>query len=313
MPFRVFSVGGQIAAVGMVGYTSTLAIYTPAGFPIPELGTNYVSRLLPPGAAFAVSLDGAAVGSGKIAAVGIVAGTTTLPPYVMRYNPDGTPDTTFAPDGYAYLPVPASSSPQFALQPDGKYVIAVRKTDDTLSLLRIWGDAPAPQPATVAFSSSVKSKLKVSKSRRFAGTTGGTGVSKVELAIQKVDSKLLKKSKKCTYVKSKSASTEELQGRLRQVRARGLAEGVGYRQVVAEAQQATEARQVRAQRSRDRRAGPQRRGHEVGHVDQVAAPAPGAFTLCAQWKPPSKLVTATRTARPTSRARTAATRSAPTA
>lgn len=209
VPSRVFSLNDRIAAVGMVGYTASVSIYTSAGFPIPEIGSNFVNRLLPPGASFAYSLDGGAVGSGKLAAVGAVPGASALPPYVVRYNPDGTPDAGFAPGGVAYLPVEAGSVPQFALQPDGKYVIAVRKPDDRLSFLRIWGDSPAPQPATVAFSASVKSKQKAKKAKRFAGTTGGTGISKVELAIQKVDSKLLKKSKKCRYVKSKSASLKK--------------------------------------------------------------------------------------------------------
>ncbi|MBJ7354187.1 MAG: hypothetical protein JHC98_05125 [Thermoleophilaceae bacterium] len=203
--FKAFNLNGGIGALGMVGYAASAGILTTTGYPIPEIGSNGVSRILPPGASFAFSVDGGAVGSGKFVAVGIVAGVSSLSPYLVRYNPDASADTSFTPGGVTYLPVPAGSSPQFALQPDGKYVIAVRKPDDALSFVRIWGDAPAPQPATVAFSASVKSRQKASKAKRFAGTTGGTGISKVELAIQKVDSKLLKKSKKCTYVKSKSA------------------------------------------------------------------------------------------------------------
>lgn len=129
-----------------------------------------------------------------------------MPPYIERFNADGTPDNSFTPGGSAYLPAAADTAASFALQPDGKYVIALASPDDRLSLLRMWGDSPAPQPAVVAFSRSLKSKLKVNKARRFSGTTGGTGITKVELAIQKVDSKLLKKSKRCSYVKSKNAA-----------------------------------------------------------------------------------------------------------
>jgi hypothetical protein len=153
--------------------------------------------------------DGAAVGGGRFVGTGIVAAPTGRPPFIIRYNPDGVPDTSFAPNGIANLPVAAGDGdPQVVVQPDGKYVIATWRADNRLSLLRMWGDAPPPVPpvaATVAFSSSVKSRLSASKAKRFAGTAGGTGLTRVELAIQKVDSKLLKKSKKCTYVKSKSA------------------------------------------------------------------------------------------------------------
>jgi hypothetical protein len=206
--FKTFELNGQIAALGMVGYAPAIGIYTPTGAPIPENGSNGVNLLLPPGASFAFTLDGAPVAAGKVAAVGIIAGSVSPPPYIVRYNADGTPDTSFAPGGIATIPVGGPGLPQFVRQPDGKYVVAVGTNDNQLNLVRMWGDSPAPQSATVAFSSSLKSKLKASKAKRFAGTSGGTGISKVELAIQRVDSKLLKKSKKCTYVKSKSASTK---------------------------------------------------------------------------------------------------------
>lgn len=207
VPFRTFNLNGRIGVVGMVGYTSSVGIFTTAGFPIPEIGANSVKRLLPPGASFAYTVDGAAVGSGKIAAVGAAVAAAPTYPYVVRYNADGTPDSSFAPGGVAFLPFAEGSLPQLALQPDGKYVIAARNTDSTLSFVRIWGDSPAPQPvATVAarasFASSVKKKSKASKTKTFSGKATGTGLTRVELAIQKVDSKLLKKSKKCSFVKS---------------------------------------------------------------------------------------------------------------
>ncbi|MBI2690754.1 MAG: hypothetical protein HYX29_02230 [Solirubrobacterales bacterium] len=206
VPLRVFNVGGQIGAVGTVGFTSAVGIFTPDGVAIPSIGSLGAKRSFPPGAAFAFLLDGGAVAGNKILGVGQASGAESLPPYIERFNADGTPDNSFTPGGSAYLPAAADTAASFALQPDGKYVIALASPDDRLSLLRMWGDSPAPQPAVVAFSRSLKSKLKVNKARRFSGTTGGTGITKVELAIQKVDSKLLKKSKRCSYVKSKNAA-----------------------------------------------------------------------------------------------------------
>lgn len=207
--FKAFNLDGRIAAVGMVGYAASVAIYTPAGTPIPGFESIGVKRVIPPGASFALLTDGAAVGAGKFVGAGIVAAPIGVPPYLIRYNPDGEADPSFGTNGIATLPVsPGDGKPLFVRQPDGKYVVAIWRADNRLSLLRIWGDVTPPPPpvvATVAFSKSMKSKLSASKAKRFAGTAGGTGLSRVELAIQKVDSTLLKKSKKCRYVKSKSA------------------------------------------------------------------------------------------------------------
>lgn len=207
--FKALNLDGRIAAIGAVGYAPSVGIYSASGTLIPEMGSLGVKRAIPSGASFAFSTHGAAVGGGRFVATGIVIAPVGLPPYIIRYNAVGEPDATFAPNGIANLPVAAGDGdPQVVIQPDGKYVIATWRADNRLSLLRMWGDAPPPPPpvaATVAFSKSVKTKLSASKAKRFAGTAGGTGLSRVELAIQKVDSKLLKKSKKCTYVKSKSA------------------------------------------------------------------------------------------------------------
>lgn len=206
---KAFNLDGRIAVVGMVGYAPSVGVYLPTGIPIPGLESTGVNRVIPPGSSFALLTDGTAVGGGKFVGAGIVAAPIGRPPFLIRYNPDGTPDPSFAPNGIANLPAaPGDGDPHVVVQPDGKYVISVWRADNRLSLMRIWGDAPPPVPpvaATVAFSKSVKSKLSASKAKRFAGTAGGTGITRVELAIQKVDSKLLKKSKKCTYVKSKSA------------------------------------------------------------------------------------------------------------
>jgi hypothetical protein len=206
---RVFSSGAQIGAIGQVGYAAALELYSTAGVPAPALGPLGFGRLLPTGAAIAVSLDGGAVASEKVVAVGFAQIKDAVPAYLARYNADGSPDLSFAPGGVALLPAAAGSSPTFARQPDGKYVIAgVTPDASRLTFVRLWGDSPAPQPASVAFAKSVKSKSKAKKTKKFAGTAGGTGVTKVELAIQKVDAKLLKKSKKCTYVKSAKATTK---------------------------------------------------------------------------------------------------------
>jgi uncharacterized delta-60 repeat protein len=204
---RAFQAGGQIALLGTIGYNATVGIYSSSGVALPSLGQFMVHRSLPPGAYYAYTSDGGAVASNRLVGVGGAGGGGLLPPYIERLNSDGSPDQSFAPSGIAYLPLP-SVNPRFALQPDGKYLVVAYNSTDQIVVARIWGDSPAPQSATVAFASSIKSKIRASKAKKFTGTTGGTGVTKVELAIQKVDSKLLKKSKKCTYIKSTKTTTK---------------------------------------------------------------------------------------------------------
>jgi hypothetical protein len=205
---RLFNVGGQLGAVGHIGYAPAVNVYSLTGEPSAGFGGYGGLRTLPFGSAYAVSLDGGAVASGNIVALGVIVGESTNRSFILRYNGNGTFDESFAPGGTAPSPIAKGTLNSFSLLPDGKYLLGSMSDEGRLQFARIWGDAPAPQPATIAFAASVKSKLKASKAKKFAGTTGGTGVTKVELAIQKVDSKLLKKSKKCSYVKGKSGKTK---------------------------------------------------------------------------------------------------------
>jgi uncharacterized delta-60 repeat protein len=204
-PSRLFELPGRIGAVGQVGYAAAVSSYLPNGDTIPPIFGGL--RSLPLGSSYAALIDGGAAAGGKIVGVGVTLGDENLP-FIARYNPDGSPDASFAPGGVARFPLANSYIGGYTRLPDGKYLLLAFTEDSHIRLARIWGDSPAPQPATVAFAASVKSKSKAKKTKKFAGTAGGTGVTKVELAIQKVDSKLLKKSKKCSYVKGKSGTTK---------------------------------------------------------------------------------------------------------
>lgn len=59
---------------------------------------------------------------------------------------------------------------------------------------------PASEPLSAAFG-KLKSKQKAKKFKTFSGTANGTGLDRVQVAIQKVDAKLLKK-KRCLFVKN---------------------------------------------------------------------------------------------------------------
>lgn len=74
-----------------------------------------------------------------------------------------------------------------------------------MAVARILGNSPVvPSPASASIKSPGKKKLKAKKLQRFSGTTTGDGVTKVELALVKTDTKLLKK-KRCLQLSGSRA------------------------------------------------------------------------------------------------------------
>lgn len=202
---RMHFVDGKYLAIGHLSYTNMFLRSTADGAPDTSLGANGIARSMPPGATYSMLYDGIPVAGGASVGVGTsISNTSVMSAQVVRIGPDGRLDEGFAPSGVATLAAPGESPAAAAItrQLDGKYVIAATNSAGDVSLLRIWGDHPAPQPVTAAFSAKLKSKTRARKLRRISGTSAGTGVSSVEVAIQKLDSKLLKKSGRCRYLKS---------------------------------------------------------------------------------------------------------------
>jgi uncharacterized delta-60 repeat protein len=202
---RLESVDGKYLAIGHLSYSNMFLRSAVDGVPDSGFGSAGIARSLPEGSTYSMLSDGIPVAGGSYAGVGTVllpvSGTMAQ---VTRVGPDGRLDEGFAPGGTAILPAPGASPFAMAItrQLDGKYVIATTDSSDRVSLLRIWGDHPAPQPVSAAFSEKLKSKTRARKLRRISGTSAGTGVSSIEVAIQKLDSKLLKKSGRCRYIKN---------------------------------------------------------------------------------------------------------------
>lgn len=209
--------GGVILGTGHVGYTATLGKYTVDGLPDTALGQFGMTRSLPLGISISYSVDAALAGGGRIVTVGAGA-SDSLPSkpvgFFIRYDASGRVDETFGPGGIGAAAPSGFYPTDIAVQPDGKYIALAVGASDAFRVIRLWGDHPLPQPAVAAFAKSLKSKLKASKAKKFRGSASGTDLSKVEIAIQKVDSRLLKKSKKCAYVKSSK-------GRLKNFKAAG--------------------------------------------------------------------------------------------
>jgi uncharacterized delta-60 repeat protein len=122
---------------------------------------------------------------------------------IVRLLSNGSFDESFAPGG-KIVGVPGyaeSEATGVGLLPDGKILvgelltIAGKKIPSVLRLAG--GEVPAPVALSSTITSPNKSKYKAKKLKKFAGTATGDGLAKVQVALLKPDSKLLKKKKRC--------------------------------------------------------------------------------------------------------------------
>jgi uncharacterized delta-60 repeat protein len=134
---------------------------------------------------------------------------------VTRLRTDGSLDPTWSGGGTRFLSFggDATSLPSGALiQPDGKLVVGANTSPARSGIARLLtADAPPIPPPplltpTVKIKSPASKSVKASKLKSIAGTAGPTGsVKKVEIALRRIDAKLLSKSKKCAWLSSGKA------------------------------------------------------------------------------------------------------------
>jgi hypothetical protein len=141
--------------------------------------------------------------------------------FFVKVTAGGTLDPAFGSGGLRIVNSGATNERvgDVAVQNDGKFLSAGQvyvpsPTPGTVQLIRLLGNYVAPPavvsiPLSVKIKSPSKSKLKASKLKSISGTATGTGLKKVQLAIQQIDSKLLKKSKRCRFVTGSSGKTKK--------------------------------------------------------------------------------------------------------
>lgn len=150
-----------------------------------------------------IELDAA----GRIYGAGVAYGAGPQTAALARLTPTGSVDTSYGTGG-TVVPSDFGSTNGIALQPDGKQLVA--GGGESLRVARLLADPPlVPISALVptATITSPKSKsVKRKRLKRFAGTAGPAGnVAKVEIALQQVDKRLLKKRKRCRWLSSSKA------------------------------------------------------------------------------------------------------------
>lgn len=201
---------GLIYPVGHFGFTGAIQVLNPDGTPNTEADPAGLTRLLGPNNA-SLFADAAFAAGGRVVTAGITTNFFTINnAFVARFNRNGSIDSTFAASALPAI-APKIGGISMIVQPDGHYLLFTVDSDTRqLRVSRLIGDYVAPPvntPLKTRFG-SIKSSQKASKFKKFAGTASGTGLAKVGIAIQKIDSSLLKKSKKCTFVKNSSAATK---------------------------------------------------------------------------------------------------------
>jgi uncharacterized delta-60 repeat protein len=134
---------------------------------------------------------------------------------VTSLRADGSLDSNFGVGGTGSLSSISAATPVadgLVVQPDGKPVALGQYGSSVSALFRLTAPADPAVPGgggqsdpIVKISSPAKKSLKASKLKSFAGTAGPAGeIKKVEIALQRKDSKLLKK-KKCAWLSSAKA------------------------------------------------------------------------------------------------------------
>jgi uncharacterized delta-60 repeat protein len=203
--------GDSLNPIGQTGFVGSVGYYTSNGLPVTAINAYGLARTLGPYPATIFS-DGTYTAGGKVLAVGVGTDlTSNNAGFMARFNADGRLDTGFGNDGTFSLSI-AVASFSVVTQSDGKYLgLYEESVSGKLKAFRLLGDSPPPPTVPLSVKlGTLKSKIKASKFKKISGTASGTGLSRVEVAIQRVDSALLKKSKKCVYVKSTKGSTTKV-------------------------------------------------------------------------------------------------------
>lgn len=139
---------------------------------------------------------------------------------VGRLTSAGTLDTTFAGTGLRTVPwESASGTSGLRIQPDGKLLalgggtLTAARTGIARFITARDPIVPPPglAPPFAKVISPSKKSLKRSKLKSFAGTAGPTGsVKKVEIALRRIDAKLLSKDKRCLWLNSAKAKFKKV-------------------------------------------------------------------------------------------------------
>lgn len=205
-----FAADGKIVYAFSEGGVVSVNRLTPGGSFDPTFGQGG-STTFKAGGQSTVALATAVQPDGKV----IVTGRSFTPlghaMFTTRFTAAGIADESFGPAGtQLILPSPAArNGVDIAVQPDAKILVAADETKLSNTVVRYMGDWRMPVPLSLKLN-KLKSKIKAKKFKSVSGIAGGDGLAKVQVAIQRIDAKLLKKKKRCMWVKSTAGKTKNV-------------------------------------------------------------------------------------------------------
>jgi uncharacterized delta-60 repeat protein len=195
------------AAPGATYNAGTVTRFLPNGAPDPGFGSGGTLQSTP-SASNSTECNGvAAMPNGRIAFVcsTYVSATDTNHLYAARVFSNGSADPTFGNAGVSALSAQDTYIESGALAADGSLLAAGSIGPSPYALAAARFDNGVYTP-TATIGSPSKSKLKAKKLKKFSGTAAPAGfVTKVEIAVRKLDAKLLKKKKQCLWLSSPKA------------------------------------------------------------------------------------------------------------
>jgi uncharacterized delta-60 repeat protein len=119
---------GRLLAVGLLSTRSSRGVFLARFLANGRLDTSYGKGgvvVRPVGRGVSLPFDSSLGDDGSVAVVGVAYEGLAEQPFVMKVRPDGTPDTTFAPNGTLLTSSTGESSPSATLLlPDGSVAVA---------------------------------------------------------------------------------------------------------------------------------------------------------------------------------------------
>lgn len=225
---------GTILAAGYSAPSSVkhavIARYTPSGALDTVFGVGGVINTYAPGGETRIN-EIAPQNNDKFVVAGDFYDGTYTDHFVAQYLASGVLDTSFDSDGMLVTGTSGADDhgEALAVSPDGKIVVAgdsfVGSYYDTTALRLIGEPAfvPAKPFSTIALPKTGRNRAK--KLKGFSGTAGPAGkVAKVEIALRRVDRRLLKKKRRCLWLRnarSKFVRTKATAGRCDDLRLLG--------------------------------------------------------------------------------------------
>lgn len=212
----VIAAGNSFLASGGGGTSGVVVRVNSLGIPDTTFGTNGGFSLIANGGGASVLRGLTLDAAGRHVAVGYRIGG---PVQLFRFNSTGVPDPDFAPNGILNLSsnLPEDSANAVATDAAGRLIAtgSAENSEDIDGMIYVAKLAPPAADPLTPSATEPLAKItspkagKASKLTKISGSATGGTITRVALAIERVDSKQLKK-KRCVFIKNTKRATKKV-------------------------------------------------------------------------------------------------------